>query len=326
MAKSFDKDVVRETIYGQWLRGKRYIDLLSVSSKSLPLTFAERWVMSFATWVNRMKPGEAKPLSVIAARLHLGKRQVARAVQSLKKKELVITTKGKANATLIQPTGENLGQYFVVRSGRPSSSRLYLLSAEATITTRDLALVMALYSIAAARGTTFIKNRKRGLAKLASISRSQVDVSLERLKAAGVLVIGADHLALKQPHAEFLANFQDSGGKRTTRDKLFSVATNSPDNNEFAQWINDNIAEWQERQIAAGWSLTDCSDYWKATLFGQEPDPSVWKDFLLFRFPALWITAQEQHAETGQTKNCRHLLTSLSKQTIENLISERRTL
>ena len=136
--------------------------------------------MSFAIWVNRMKPGEAKPLSVIADRLHLGKRQVARAVQSLKEKGLVTTIKGKANATLLLPTGEKLDQYFVVRSGRPSSSRLYLLDDNATITTRDAALLMALYSIAAARGTTFIKNRKRGLAKLASISRSQVDVSLEK--------------------------------------------------------------------------------------------------------------------------------------------------
>jgi len=326
MATSFDKDAVRRTIYKRWFAGKRYIDLLSVSSKSLPLTFAERCVMSFAIWVNRLKPGEAKPLSVIADRLHLGKRQVARAVQSLREKGLVTTIKGKANATLILPTGEHLDQYFVVRSGRPSSCRFYLLNDNAAITTRDAALLMALYSMAAARGTTFIKNRKRGLAKLASISRSQVDVSVEKLKAAGVLVIAADYLALKQPPAEFLVNFRGTGGKRTTRDKLFSVATNSPDNNEFAQWINDNIAEWQERQIAAGWSLAECKDYWKTTLFGNDPDPSVWKDFILFRLPVLWITAQEQHAETGRTKTCRHLLTSLSQQTIEDLIRERSTL
>ena len=86
------------------------------------------------------------------------------------------------------------------------------------------------------------------------------------------MVIGADYLALKQPPAEFLANFRDTGGKRKPEGKLFSVTTNSPDNSEFAQWINDNIAEWQERQIAAGWSLAECKDYWKTTLFGNEPD------------------------------------------------------
>lgn len=329
MATSFDKDAVRRTIYKQWFGDKRYIDLLSVSSKSLPLTFAERLVMSFATWVNRMKPGEAKPLSVIADRLHLGKRQVARAVQSLEEKGLVTTVKGKANATLLLPTGESRDQYFVVKAGRPSSSRLYLLNGNAAITTRDAALLMALYSIAAARGTTFLQNRKRGLAKLASISRSQVDVSLERLKMAGGLVVGADHLALKQPSKEFLANFQDRGCNckpSGERGRLFSVAANFPGNNEVAQWINDNIAEWQERQIAAGWSLAECKDYWKTTLFGNDPDPSVWKDFILFRLPVLWITAQEQHAETGRTKTCRHLLTSLSNQTIEDLIRERSTL
>ena len=52
-------------------------------------------------------------------------------------------------------------------------------------------LLSVLYSLAAARHTIFITNRKKGLAKLASISRSQVDVSLARLKKVGVLAIGA---------------------------------------------------------------------------------------------------------------------------------------
>ena len=276
-----------------------------------------------------MKPGEAKPLSVIARRLHLGRRQVAEAARELERRGLAAMSIGRGNATLLLPTEESLNQFFVVKSGRPSSNRLYLLNDKATITIRDATLLSVLYSLAAARGSTFIKNRKRGLAALASISRSQVDVALQKLKVAGAVVIGPNHLALKQPPAEFLANFRDTGVERrpgSERGRLFSVTATSADGNDRAKWINDNIGEWQEKQIDAGWTPTDCKEYWKTTLFDNDAASSVWKEFLLLRFPALWITAQEQHAETGQAKTCRHLLTSLSKQTIEDLIRERRTL
>ena len=262
MATAFDDHIVRKTIYKQWFAGKRYIDLLSVSSKSLPLTFAERWVISFAIWVNRMKPGEGKALSTIAERLHLGKRQVTQVVHSLKEKGLVTTVKGKANATLLLPTGEKVDQYFVVNSDRPSSSRLYLLSANATITTRDASLLMALYSIAAARGTTFIKNRKKGLARLASISRSQVDVSLGRLQQAGALVIGANHLALKQPSAEFLANFRDTGCKRNlavSDSALFTIKAITPRwQSRFRQMGQRTDYRLAEGTDCAGWTQDEC--------------------------------------------------------------------
>ena len=73
MATTNNDNIVRNTIYGRWFAGKRYIDLLSVRSTPTPLSFAERLVFSFVMWLDRMKPGEAKPLSVIAERLHLGR-------------------------------------------------------------------------------------------------------------------------------------------------------------------------------------------------------------------------------------------------------------
>ena len=262
--------IVRKTIYGRWFAGKRYIDLLSVSSKSKPLGFAERLVCSFVTWLDRQKAGEAKPLSVIASRLHLGRPQVAGAARELQKCGLVTMSIGRANSTLLLPTGEKLDEYFVVKAGRPSSNRLYLLNDNAKITIRDATLLSVLYSLAATRGTTFLKNRKKGLAVLASISRSQVDVSLRRLKKAGAVVLGSNHLALQQPPADFLANFRDAGCKHKTaveRGRLFSVKANSADNEQSAQWINDLLAKWQEEQLAARWTLGECKDYWKETLY-----------------------------------------------------------
>ena len=326
MATAFDDHIVRKTIYKQWFAGKRYIDLLSVSSTSKPLGFAERLVCSFVNWLHRMKPGEAKPLSMIASRLHLGRLQVAKAARELKKLGLVNVSTGRANTTLLLPTGEKLDQHFVVKSGRPSSSRLYLLSANATITTRDASLLMALYSIAAARGTTFIKNRKKGLASLASISRSQVDVSLGKLQQAGALVIGVNHLALKQPSTEFLENFRDAGGKRNlavSDSALFTIKAITPDGNDFAKWVNEQIIGWQKVQNIAGWTQDECKMYWNATLFGDDVDQRTLREFLLFHFPAIWITAQEQHAETGQAKTCRHLLTRMSEQSIKDLIHKK---
>lgn len=61
-------------------------------------------------------------------------------------------------------------------------------------------------------------------------------------------------------------------------------------------------------------------------MFDTDLDENTLKEFLLLRFPALWITAQEQHAETGLAKTSRYLLTSMSKQTIEDLNRERTVL
>ena len=123
-----DTNIVRKTIYGRWFAGKRYIDLLSVRSASKRLGFAERLVCTFIYWLHRMKPGEANPLSVIARRLHLGRRQVAEAARELERRGLATMSIGRGNATLLLPTGANLDQFFVVKSGRPSSNRLYLLN------------------------------------------------------------------------------------------------------------------------------------------------------------------------------------------------------
>lgn len=324
MSTSLEDNIVRKTIYGRWLAGKRYIDLLAVSSKSEPLGFSERLVCSFVYWLDRLKPGEAKPLSMIARRLHLGRRQVSKAAEKLEAKGLVTRTTGRANATLLLPTGEKLDEYFVVKSGRLISNRLYLLNDSATITIRDATLLSVLYSIAATRQSTFIKNRKTGLAALASISRPQVDVSLQRLRKAGTVVVGANHLALKQPSPEFLANFRDTGKTGAERGRLFSITAITADNEGFAQEVNQVIAKWQQEQLAAGWTLADCNGYWNEMLFDTDACSDIWKEFLLVHFPALWITAQEQHAETGRAKTCRYLLSSLSKETIEAM--QRRSL
>jgi hypothetical protein len=317
-------NVVRKTIYGRWFAGKRYIDLLAVSSKSERLGFSERLVCSFVHWLDRLKPGEAKPLSIIAGRLQLGRRQVAHAAEKLETKGLVIRTTGRANATLLLPTGEKLDEYFAVKSGRLLSNRLYLLNDTAAITMRDATLLSVLYSIAAARKSTFIKNRKTGLAALASTSRSQVDVSLKRLRDAGAVVIGANHLALKQPSVDFLANFRDTGKTGDERGRLFYIRAEAGGNEGFVQEVNEVIAKWQEEQLGAGWTLADCTDYWREMLFDTDIDLATCKEFLIVHFPALWITAQEQHAETGRARTCRYLLSSLSKETIESMM--RRTL
>ena len=39
-------------------------------------------------------------------------------------------------------------------------------------------------------------------------------------------------------------------------------------------------------------------------LFNTILDDGALKEFLLVRFPALWITAEEQHAETGLARTC----------------------
>ena len=207
MATNTDNNLVRKTIYGQWLADKRYIDLLSVRSTPTPLTFSERLVFSFIMWLDRMKPGEAKSLSVIAKRLHLGRNNVAEAANNLEKRGLIAKLSGRANATLLMLTSEKIADFFVMKSGRPSSNRLYLLTDGAEITMRDNVLLSVLYSLAAARQSIFITNRKNGLAKLASISRSQVDVSLARLKKVGAVALGSCALALKQPSPNFLKNF-----------------------------------------------------------------------------------------------------------------------
>jgi hypothetical protein len=328
MSTSVDDHIIRKTICGKWFAGKRYIDLLAVSNKSEPLGFAERLVCSFVVWLDRIKPGEGKPLSAIARRLHLGRRQVREAAKALEKKGLVRRVIVRANATLLLPTGKHLDQYFVMKSDRLLSNRLYLLDDGATITIRDAALLSVLFSIAAARNSLFITNRKNGLAALASISRSQVDVSLERLKKAGAGVVGANQLALKQPSAEFMGNFPDTGKRKreVERGQLFSITAVGAENEGFAREVNEVIARWQEEQLNSGWRLIDCQDYWKEMIFYPGSDKAICREFLLIHFPALWITAQEQHAETGRAKTCRHLLTSLSKQAIETTISGRRTL
>jgi hypothetical protein len=321
-------NLVRKTIYGQWLADKRYIDLLSVRGTPTPLSFAERLVFSFIIWLDRMKPGEAKSLSVIAKRLHLGRNNVAEAANNLEKRGLITKSSGRANAILLLPTGEKIEDFFVMKSGRPSSNRIYLLTDEAEITMRDNVLLSVLYSLAAARQSIFIANRKNGLAKLASISRSQVDVSLARLKKVSAVALGSYALALKQPSPAFLLNFLDTGKKIAVGqyDKMFSIKPSSSDADPFADDINGLIAKYQAEQLAVGWSFDNCKSYWRTTLFDSGLDLNDWKEFLVFRYPALWITAQEQHAETGLAKTCRHLLDAMTKQTIEDMIRERRSL
>ena len=268
--------IVRKTIYGRWFAGKRYIDLLSVSSKSLPLSFAERLVCSFVIWLDRHEAGRSKTLVGDRRPIASGTATGRTGRQRTQRNEgWSPRVRGRANATLLLPTGEKLDQYFVVKSGRPSSNRLYLLNDNATITTRDAALLSVLYSLAAARGIDLHQEPKAGLGEtLASISRSQVDVSLKRLKVAGVVVIGANHSGLETAIGRVPGELSGHRGKRKAAVNVVGCFRSRPTLQTTTNSHNGSttiIAKWQEEQIAAGWTPADCKGYWKTTLFDNGP-------------------------------------------------------
>jgi hypothetical protein len=283
-------------------------------------------------WLSRFDDSQPKPFCEMASRLSIGERSVSSAAKSLRDRGLITLGNGRANRAVIELT-DDVPDWLVIGSqGCPASNRLYLKSNTQSdpnqLTSLDLSLLASLQGLAIQRGTLLIRNTNSGLATMVAATARTVRASLVRLQTIGLVHCLANQIALNQPSAEALDLFADTGVTEVatpSRGALFQLKLES----ELGHQLNYLLAQAQEKQFASGWRDDQPFQFWNNVLMEMLDEIrlndrlSLFEEFLIERYPLLWLSAEEQHMETGTAGNCRHLLNSIVQEAINRLKLER---
>ncbi len=322
---------VRRRIYDDWFADKRYISLL-VFKKACPMSHHERLIYSFVTWLHRLDPEQSKPYTQIAARLSISENSVSAAAKSLEKRGLIAIGIGRSNRAVLRLTDQTPDWLVIGSQGAPASNRLYQLAdtndSPFRMTSLDVALLASLYGLAIQRGTLLIENSKSGLAKMITASSKKVRSSLLKFGELGLAKWSGNEVALLRPPTATLRLFADCGTdnqESTSPGILFQLEVDGVLGNR----LNEQLRTAQLRQWEAGWKDQQPFEFWNSifrdSLKGLDLKDrlSLLEDFLVERLPALWLSAEEQHQETGRAGNNRFLLTEMAHDSVARLRKER---
>ena len=322
---------IRSLIHDNWFAKKKYISLL-VCRGGCPLSHHERLVYSFVVWLSRFDDSQPKPFCEMASRLSIGERSVSSAAKSLRDQGLITLENGRANRAVIQLTGDVPDWLVIGSQGCPASNRYYLKSSTQSdpnqLTSLDLSLLASLQGLAIQRGTLLIENTNSGLATMVAATARTVRASLVRLQTIGLIHCLANQIALNQPSPEALDLLTDTGVNelaKPSRGAAFQLNLES----DLGYQLNYLLAQAQEEQFASGWRDDQPFQFWNSVLMEMLDEIrlndrlSLFEEFLIERYPLLWLSAEEQHLETGTAGNCRHLLKTMAQDSISRLRSER---
>lgn len=330
-SKSGVSNEVRRRIYDDWFADKRYISLM-VFKKACPLSHHERLIYSFVTWLHRLDPEQSKPYTQIAARLSISENSVSAAAKSLEKRGLIAIGIGRSNRSVLRLTDQTPDWMVIGSQGAPASNRLYQLAdtndSPFRLTSLDVVLLASLYGLAIQRGTLLIENSKSGLARMITASSKKVRSSLLKFSELGLAKWWGNEIALLRPPTETLRMFADCGTgeqETATAGRLFQLKVDGV----LGERLNEQLRTAQRRQWEAGWKDQQPFEFWNLILceslkgLDLKDRLSLLEDFLVERFPALWLSAEEQHQETGRAGNSRFLLTELAHDSMTRLRKER---
>ncbi|MHC2069769.1 hypothetical protein ACYFX5_20040 [Bremerella sp. T1] len=334
MQKEVRKDFqesLRLRIYDDWFAEKRYVSLL-VFKNSCPLSHHERLTYSFVRWLHWIDPDQSKPYSKIAPRLAISEKAVSGAARSLEKRGLLSVANGPSNRAVLRLTDDNPDWLVIGSNGLPASNRLYqpgkFADSMVRLTSYDAALLASLYGLAIKRGSMMIQNAKSGLASMTSLSTKTVASCLTKLSQIELVQCFGSKICLLRPSELALRHFVDCGNEdkaRPTPNNYFRLKDDSSINVR----LNCHLIQAQNLQFSSGWNEEQTYAFWKNVLgrdlkgLSLDDRLSLLEDFLIERYPSLWLAAEDQHRETGKAGNCRYLLAASTEDLITRLRRER---